>query len=69
MGMIGNARQPLWPMPDGIETGHDCQQNLRRTDVRCGLLTADMLLTCLQCKAIGLPAPAILADSDKTPGD
>ena len=56
------------PMPDSVKPGHDCQQHLCRADIRGGFLPPDMLLPCLQGKAVRRPPLGIHRHTNQTAG-
>ena len=68
MDTLGNALQALRAMINRIHTCDNGQQNLCGTDVRCGLLSTNMLLACLQCQSVGRFAIGILRKTNQTTG-
>ena len=61
---LGDGFQPLRPVEDGVEPGHDGQKRLRGADVGGRLFAADMLLARLQREAIGPVPVAVDGDAD-----
>ena len=62
-----NRAQADGAVENGVETGHDRQQSLRRADIRGGLFAPDMLLAGLQRQTISLVAPDIDGDAHDPP--
>ena len=56
--------QPLRSVKHGIKRRHHCRQDLRRADVRLGLLAADVLFPCLKSQPKGLPVAAVHGNAD-----
>ena len=64
MRSSGDLFETVWTMINRIKTSDDREQNLRSADIAGGLLTADVLLTCLQCHAKGKLPLSILRNAD-----
>ena len=64
-----NFFQSLRPMIDRVHGGHDREQHLGGTDVRCRLLPPDMLLAGLQGEPIGRAPATIHRHSDQPAGE
>ena len=67
MNPLRNRAQANGTVENGVETGHDGQQSLRRADVRRGLFAPDMLLAGLQRQTISLVATDIDGDAHDPP--
>ena len=65
MNAGGDAREPLGPVPDGVEARDHREQDLGGADVRGRLLAADMLLAGLEREAHRRPAGRIHAHADE----
>ena len=63
-----DPRQALASVPGGVETGDVGEQHLGRTDVRRGLLAADVLLAGLQREPQGRPAGGVGTHADDASG-
>src|SRR6185295_4779222 len=48
MHSFGNGLQTFRPVVGGVHSTHNSEKSLCSTYIRCSLLTADMLLACLQ---------------------
>ena len=53
MNLSCNVGQPPGSVPDSIQPRHVCQQSLGSTDITCGLVSTDVLLSGLKSQAIG----------------
>ena len=68
MHALGDALQALRAVVDGVHRRHHAQQHLRGTDVRGGLLAADVLFARLQSEAVGRIALRIDRHADQSAG-
>src|ERR1700761_2662703 len=69
MYAFGYQFQPLRAMIYGIHTGHNSQQCLRSTNIRGGLIPADVLLAGLQRHAQSIIAGTVDSNANYTAGD
>ncbi len=67
--VLGDGRQPVGPVVDGVEPGDVGQEHLGRADVARRLLAADVLLARLQRHPQRRVAVPVLADADDPAGD
>ncbi len=65
---FGDGAQPLGPVEDGVEGGHDGEKRLRGADVGGRLLAADMLFAGLEREAVGLVPARVDGDADDAAG-
>ena len=63
MHAVGDVSEALGSVVDGVHGSNVCQQSLRCADVAGGLVTADVLLTCLHGHAECGFAGGVTADA------